>query len=76
MQIVEDSDCDSFRSVPEGAWWTAEDLEELCRKTAERTAEQLVQGIESSRFEINELTLQYKCQMAENVAKLKAWRLP
>ena len=69
-----DSETDSFHSVPEGSWWTVQDLEELCRRTAEQTAtittERLTQGIESFSAEIRELTVQHQCQMAEKCCEI------
>ena len=79
VRQIEDSDSDTFHSMPEGAWWTVEDLEELCRRTAEQaatiTTERLTHGIESFFAEIKEPTLQHKCQMAENAVKSRVWRL-
>ena len=71
-----DSETDSFHSVPEGSWWTVQDFEELCRRTAEQTAtitsERLTEGIESFSSEIRELAFQHKWQMADKCCEIES----
>ena len=67
LEQIVDSDGDSFHSVPEGAWWTDQDLENLCRMTAEQTAtittERLTEGIEAFRSQV-------QCRLAEKCCEI------